>query len=220
VRIQEQLAAMFILDCSDVEIVDSSIERIGTRIKGEFHAIQADGMTLNRTTNIIVRGCRMESTWEAIDFTGASGSDFLFEDCTVVDSFASGYKVAHPKQNGRLVNCVAVRSGMVGFLIGEHSENIELLNCKALETGYPTYWQRSDGTRSPNSTGFRIDAADPGAPIPNNIRLESCAAINEQHPEAMEYGILCLPDPAGRNITMSDFEARGATLGATRGMGE
>jgi hypothetical protein len=116
------------------------------------------------------------------------------------------------------VNCVAERSGIAGFTIGGKSENIEVLDCKALENGYPYYWARSDGTRSPNSAGFRIEADDAGSPLPTNIRLDRCVAINEQHPEAMEYGILCQPDPAKHGITLGAFEAKGAKIAAIQGI--
>jgi hypothetical protein len=218
VRIQEQLVGLWISRSKDVEVQDSTVEALQVKIGARLYPIQADGMTLNHVSGIVVRGCRFAKTWEGIDFTGGAGDNFLFEDCVAEDILGWGFKVAHPKQKGRMVRCRAVRSGLGGFVIGSKSEDMSLVDCVAEETGAPGYWTNSTGKQLMVVAGMRIDRED-NLPTPRNITIERCEAINKDHPGAMDYGILCEVPLEGRNIVLIDSRATGAKIQNIRGFG-
>ena len=219
VRVQEQLVGIFVGLSSDVEILDSRIERLQTKIGDRLYPLQSDGMTIGQVKNIVIRNCDIAKAWEGIDFTGRSGQDFVFENCTVTDTIGWAFKLAHPKQNGRIIDCTAVRGGISGFLVGAESENIELTRCRALETGANGYWNKADGSRAMTISGIRIES-QAGLPTPRRIRVEHCSALNKLHPGAMDYGILCQAPRAGREITLADFTTSGAKIRDIRGFDE
>lgn len=221
VRIQEQLVGLAIRSSQNVEISDSTVEALRVSIGDRLYPLQTDGITLNRVSGITVRNCRFAKVWEGIDFTGAAGDNFVFEDCVAEDCFAYGFKLAHPKQNGKLIRCRAERSGLVGFVIGPKSENILLKECVAAETGAPGFWVSSKGEAMPVVAGIKIERAAgvdaigrslDGLATPKDITIEKCAAINKTHPETMAYGILCEAPPEGRNIVLIDSIATGAKI--------
>ena len=218
VRIQEQLVGLWISQSKDVEVQDSTVEALQIKIGGRLYPLQADGMTLNRVSGIVVRGSRFAKTWEGIDFTGGGGDNFTFEDCVVEDILGWGFKVAHPKQKGRMIRCRAVRSGLGGFVIGAKSDDMSLVDCVAEETGAPGYWTSSTGKQLMVVAGMRIDRED-NLPTPRNITIERCEAINKDHPGAMDYGILCEVPLEGRNIVLIDSHATGAKIQNIRGFG-
>lgn len=218
VRIQEQLVGLWISRSKDVEVQDSTVKALQVKIGARLYPIQADGMTLNHVSGITVRGCRFVKAWEGIDFTGGAGDNFLFEDCVAEDILGWGFKVAHPKQKGRMVRCRAVRSGLGGFVIGSKSEDMSLVDCVAEETGAPGYWTNSTGKQLMVVAGMRIDRED-NLPTPRNITIERCEAINKDHPGAMDYGILCEVPLEGRNIVLIDSRVTGAKIQSIRGFG-
>jgi acyl-CoA thioesterase-1 len=218
VRVQEQLVGLWISKSKDVEVSDSTVEALQVKIGARLYPIQADGMTLNHVSGITVRGCRFAKAWEGIDFTGGAGDNFLFEDCVAEDILGWGFKVAHPKQKGRMVRCRAVRSGLGGFVIGSKSEDMKLTDCVAEETGAPGYWTSSTGKQLMVVAGMRIEGGD-NLPTPRDITIERCAAINKDHPGAMDYGILCLSPLEGRNIVLIHSTATGAKIQNISGFG-
>ena len=218
VRIQEQLVGLWISQSKDVEVQDSTVEALQIKIGNTLYPLQADGMTLNRVSGIVVRGSRFAKTWEGIDFTGGGGDNFTFEDCVVEDILAWGFKVAHPKQKGRMIRCRAVRAGLGGFTLGAKSDDMSLVDCVAEETGAPGYWTNSTGKQLMVVAGMRIDRED-NLPTPRNITIERCEAINKDHPGAMDYGILCEVPLEGRNIVLIDSRATGAKIQNIRGFG-
>jgi lysophospholipase L1-like esterase len=218
VRVQEQLVGLWISQSKDVEISDSTVEAIQVKIGDTLYPIQADGMTLNHVSGIAVRGCRFAKAWEGIDFTGGAGDNFLFEDCVAEDILGWGFKIAHPKQKGRMVRCRALRSGLGGFVIGAKSEDMTLTDCVAEETGAPGYWTSSMGRPLMVVAGMRIQGED-NLPTPKDITIERCAAINKDHPGAMDYGILCEAKLEGRNISLIDSHASGAKIKDISGFG-
>lgn len=236
VRVQEQLVGIWISGSKDVEVSDSTVEAIQVKIGDTLYPIQADGMTLNHVSGINVRRCRFAKTWEGIDFTGGAGDNFLFEDCVAEDIFAWAYKVAHPKQNGKIIRCRAERSGLGGFVIGDKSENILLSECLAAETGAPGYWASSRGKElmnqiadGPDIAGITIQGGGgvdaigrslDGLPTPKDVTIRKCAAINTLHVGAMKYGILNKAPLEGRNIRLEDSRASGARIQDIRGFGD
>jgi len=217
VRVQEQLVGIFVGQSQDVEIVDSRIERLQTRIGDELFPLQSDGITIGQTKNIVVRNVDIEKAWEGIDFTGRSGQDFVFENCTVTDTIGWAFKLAHPKRNGRIVDCLAVRGGIAGFLVGAESENVELIRCRAVETAANGYWNASDGRRLMETAGFRIQGVA-GQALPKGIRIRESSAHNRLHPGAIDYGILCDAAGPGRDITLVDFATSGAKIQGLKGI--
>lgn len=217
VRIQEQLVGIFVLLSQDVEILDSKIEGLQTRIVDQLYPLQSDGMTINRVSNIRISNCELSKVWEGIDFTGSAGRDFVFEGCTVSDTLGWAFKLAHPKQNGKIINCTAKRAGISGFLIGGQSENIKVIDCIALETGANGYWTRADGSHVMDISGFRIDSGGADSPTPRQIKVDRCAAINRLHPGAMDYGMLSRAVLEGRDITLGEFTVEGAKVEDIRG---
>lgn len=188
VRIQEQLTGVFVTLCEDVEIADSTIARLGTMIEGKLLPWQADGMTIGRSKNVSIRRCQISDVWEGIDFTGALCEGIHEEQITISDTFSYGFKFAHPKRNGTIVDCTSIRAGMTGFIIGAESENLKFTNCRAIDTGSSGYW--TQGEPRPNIAGFRLEGgAD--SPLPLDITLEDCRAENENFAGAMAYGFVC-----------------------------
>lgn len=211
VRIQEQLVGVFVSQSEDVEIRDSRIERLQTKIGDRLYPLQSDAITIGQTKKIVVRNCEMVKAWEGIDFTGRSGQDFVFENCLVVDTIGWAFKLAHPKQNGKIIDCIAVRGGIAGFLVGAGSENVELIRCRAVETAGNGYWNKADGTRLMTMSGFRIQGSA-GQSSPRGVRIEDCSAINQIHPGAIDYGILCDAPVEGRDIKLAGFLTTGAKI--------
>jgi acyl-CoA thioesterase-1 len=220
VRIQEQLVGMFLQNSEDVVVADSRIERLGTKIGNQFYPLQCDGMTVNRVKNSVIRNCQIAKVWEGIDFTGGGGQDFVFEGCTASDTLGWAFKLAHPKQNGKIINCTAIRGGLAGFLVGGETENVTLTGCRALETGGNNYWTKADGTAVMVVSGYRIEGNGDASPLPRQIHVEHCTAINKEHPGAMEFGIFCQAKPAGRDITLNDFKCEGAKTREIEGIVE
>lgn len=65
---------------------------------------------------------------------------------------------------------------------------------------------------------MRIQGED-NLPTPKDITIERCAAINKDHPGAMDYGILCEATLEGRNIVIIDSHATGAKIADIHGFG-
>jgi hypothetical protein len=65
---------------------------------------------------------------------------------------------------------------------------------------------------------MRIEGGD-NLPTPRDITIERCAAINKDHPGAMDYGILCLSPLEGRNIVLIASRATGAKIQNISGFG-
>jgi hypothetical protein len=218
VRIQEQLAGIQIFFCDDVELLDSRVERLQTRIGERLYPLQADGMTVTNVTNFTVRNCHFSEVWEGVDFNGNSDDGFVCENCTASDAFAFGFKLAHPKRNGRLINCTALRSGGAGFVMEPELENIEFIGCQARETGASGFWTKENGQRLMTIAGFRL-GVHPSLPRPLRIMLRGCKAINAEHPGCMDFGIVCEPgiDPVDRKITATDCTVEGAKHAAIKG---
>jgi hypothetical protein len=221
VRIQEQLVGLYLQHLDDVELVDSEIHRLQTKIGGDDYPLQSDGVTINSVTHLVVRNCNISHVWEGIDFTGKAGSDFIYENCTASDNLSYGFKLAHPKQNGRLVNCRAIRNGLAGISIDSDSENITLVNCEALETGSDGYWTKSNGSRVIKIKGIRIEGKE-GLTTPKGITIDRCRAINDEYAGAMDYGIFCAPDARGpeHEIRLIDSTAKGAKIADIEGFDE
>lgn len=216
VRVQEQLVGLFIVMCEDVEVVDSTIARLGTEIAGRFFPWQADGMTINSNKNLTIRRCQISDVWEGIDFTGQGGEDFVEEDVTTTDTFSYGFKFAHGKKNGRVTRCTSIRAGMTGFLIGSECDNVTFTDCHSLETGAAGYW--TTGEVKPSVSGFRIEGVA-GSPLPRRVRLENCTAINKEFAGAMAYGFLCeanAAQPEKENVLINP-KAEGYQLGPVKG---
>jgi len=217
VRIQEQLVGIFVGVCNDVEIANTRIERLQTKIGDEYFPLQSDGITVGNTKGIVVRNTDMLRTWEGIDFTGKSGQDFLVDHCTVSDTIGWAFKMAHPKQNGRFVDCIAIRGGIAGFLVGAETDNVELTRCRAVETAGNHYWEAADGHHIMTMSGIRIQG-EADKKTPSRIRIYDCSAINTVAAGAMDYGIFCDAAAAGHDIVLGDFTTRGAKIADQKGV--
>jgi hypothetical protein len=217
VRVQEQLVGIFVGQCKDVEIRDSRIEGLQVKIGGQMYPLQSDAITIGNTQGVVVRNTDMAKAWEGIDFTGQSGRDFLFENCTVTDTIGWAFKLAHPKQNGKIVDCLAIRGGIAGFLVGAQSENVELIRCRAIETAANGYWKHSDGHHIMAMSGFRIQG-EPNLATPRGIHLRDCLAVNQLAPGAIDYGILCEAPADKQDITLNGFTSVGAKLADLKGI--
>jgi len=213
VRIQEQVAGLQVLYCDDVQLLDSRVAKLQTKIGDRLYPLQSDGVTVANVTNFIVRNCHFYEVWEGIDFTGNRDEGFVCEDCTASDTLTFGFKLAHPKRNGKMINCTSHRAGGAGFVMEPEVENIEFIRCRALETGANGFWTTDDGRRLMTIAGFRL-GANPALPTPARIKFENCTAINTSHPDAMDFGFLCEPgiNPADREITAIDCTAKGAKV--------
>ncbi|MBB5040140.1 right-handed parallel beta-helix repeat-containing protein [Prosthecobacter dejongeii] len=185
VRVQEQLTGITIGNCEDVELINSRIERIGTRVDGKFLPWQADGVTVGGVKGLVMRDCVITNTWEGIDLTGKGADGFLQENIQISDSFSYGFKYAHPQKNGRVINCTSERAGFRSFTIGSECENISFINCAALETGVQGYWVRP-GRASNGIAGFELGFDKTRSP--RNITLKDCRAENVQSLETLEFG--------------------------------
>lgn len=219
VRIQEQVSGLHVRDCEDVELLDSKIERLQTKIDGKLYALQADGTTMASIKNLKIHDCHFANVWEGIDFTAQSGENFLFEDNTATDTFTFGFKLAHPKHDGKMINCTSYRAGNAGFIMEPEMENIEFIKCHAVETGANGYWTKADGSRLMTTGGFRLDTRS-GLPTPLRIKFDGCSATNTNHPSTMDYGFICEGgiDPADRHIIATDCTAEGAKVKAIQGI--
>ncbi|MES2506385.1 MAG: right-handed parallel beta-helix repeat-containing protein [Verrucomicrobiota bacterium] len=216
VRVQEQLTGMTIGNSEDVEVIHSRIERIGTHIDGKFLPWQADGVTVGGVKGLVMRDCVITNTWEGIDLTGKGVDGFVQENIRISDSFAYGFKYAHPQKNGKVINCTSERAGFRSFTIGSESENIEFINCAALETGVQGYWVRP-GRPSNGIAGFELGFGD--GLSPRNITLKDCRAENVQFPQAMEFGFSTsdrVRNPE-LNIRLINPKTVGATIRAIDG---
>lgn len=209
VRVQEQLTGLTLTQSEDVEIINSRIERIGTRIEGRFEPWQADGATISGVKNLTMRHCVISQVWEGIDFTGKGVDGFLQEDIHISDTFAYGFKYAHPQKNGRVVNCTSTRAGFKSFIIGSECENIEFIGCTALETGVDSRWKKPDRERN-GISGFELDFD--AEHTPRHITLRDCRAENVTSPNQMDFGFLTSDrarDPA-LGIRLINPTAKGA----------
>jgi len=218
VRVQEQLVGIFMGLSSDIQVTNSKIRRLQTSISGGLYPLQSDGMTIGNTQHIKIDHCDLSRTWEAIDFTGKSGEDLEVTHCTAADTIGWAFKIAHPKQHVRYADCIATRGGIAGFLIGADSDDVQLLRCQALETGGNQYWTRADGSHIMRLSGIRIQGTA-NSPTPRHIHIDDCTAINDEHPGAIDYGILCeAPDPEARDIKLTNFKTRGAKIKDVQGL--
>lgn len=209
VRVQEQLTGLTLTYSEDVEIVNSRIERIGTRIEGKFVPWQADGATISGVKNLTMRDCVITQVWEGIDFTGKGVDGFLQENIRISDTFAYGFKYAHPQRNGRVLNCTSTRAGFKSFIIGSECENIEFTGCAALETGVGSPWKRPGRERN-GISGFELDFD--ALHSPKNIILRDCRAENAESPDEMDVGFLTsdrAKDPA-HGIRLINATVKGA----------
>jgi len=218
VRVQEQLVGLVLAQSEDVEIVNSRVERIGTTIDGKFLPWQADGLTVSGVKNFTMRDCVIAETWEGIDFTGRGVDGFVQENIRITDSFAYGFKYAHPQKNGKVINCVSERAAFKGFIIGSESENIEFINCVARETGSAKYWHREGRPRN-GIAGFDLNFDQEHSP--RNITLKDCRAENVEFP-TMEFGFLT-SDRARQpehNVQLINPKTTGATIRAIDGFAQ
>lgn len=211
VRVQEQLTGMTLGDCEDVEILNTRVERIGTTVGGEFLPWQADAVTISGIKGLVMRDCVISQAWEGIDFTGYGVDGFVQENIHISDTFAYGFKYAHPQKNGKVINCTSVRADYRSFTIGAECENIEFINCAALETGSVGRWVREGRDRN-GICGFEL-SFDNGH-RPKNITLKDCRAENMTYPKTMEVGF-GTSDLAGlpeHNIRLINPKVMGATV--------
>lgn len=187
VRIQEQTNGIVLSNAEDVEIVNCRVERIGAMVEGKFYPWQADGFTMGAVKNLVMRDCTISDVWEGIDLTGQGVDGFVQENITISDTFAFGFKYAHPQKNGKVVNCVSTRAGLAGYTIGSESENIEFINCQALETGADSHWVVKG--RPDAIAGFEV--MGDGVQNARNITIKDCVAENKKFRKAMAYGFRC-----------------------------
>ncbi|SKA92359.1 N terminal extension of bacteriophage endosialidase [Prosthecobacter debontii] len=216
VRVQEQLTGMTIGSSDDVEITNSRIERIGTKVDGKFLPWQADGVTVSGVKNLVMRDCVITSTWEGIDLTGQGVDGFVQENIRISDSFAYGFKYAHPQKNGKVINCVSEHAAYRSFTIGAECENIEFIHCVARETGSKNYWRR-EGRERNGIYGFELGFQEDASP--QNITFKDCRAENVAFPTTMECGF-GTSDRAAKpelNIRLIHPKVVGATLRAVDG---
>lgn len=212
VRIQEQISGLEIYDCKNVELLDSRIDRIQTKIGNTLLPLQTDGVTINKGSHIHVKNCHISQTWEGIDFTGTYGDHFLYADCTSADNFTFAFKLAHPKRDGKMVNCTAYRSGNAGFVLEPEMENIEFINCHAFETGSNGYWTKDDGSRVMTIGGFRL-FTNRNLPEPLRVKFEQCSAINAANPGSMDFGFA---SDGGIDLVKREIIATGCTVKGAR----
>ncbi len=190
VRVQEQVTGLTLVNGTNVEMVDCRIERIGTKIDGVFVPWQADGMTISGIKRLTIRDCYISQVWEGIDLTGQGNDGFIQENITIADTFAYGFKYAHPQKNGKVSNCEAVRAGLSGFTIGDESENLAFYNCVARETGSKPYWYRNGLPKG--IAGFVVAG--------RNVLLKDCVSENKEFPNAMDFGFI-VDVPSGESAT-------------------
>ena len=169
--------------------------------------------------HLTVRRCHFANVWEGIDFTANVGEDFFYEDNTTSDTFTFGFKLAHPKQNGKMVNCTSYGAGNTGFVMEPEMENIEFIHCHAVETGANGYWTKEDGSRLMTTAGFKLDTRN-RAVTPLRVTFDKCTAINTNHPSTMDFGFICDDgiDPAKRQIIAIDCAVQGARVKGIQGI--
>lgn len=218
-RVQEQIAGVFVMESTDVQLLDSKFERLQTKIGDQFYPLQADGVTMIKITNLVVKNCQFSTVWEGIDLTGGMSDGIVVEDCTATDTLTFGFKLAHPKRNAKLINCTASRAGLAGFVMEPEVENIEFIDCRALETGASGYWIREDGQLEAAIQGFRL-GTNPALPTPNRVTFQRCAALNTSFPNTMAIGFCCEGgiDPAERQIRAVNCTVVGAVAKDFEGM--
>ncbi|MEN3942210.1 right-handed parallel beta-helix repeat-containing protein [Prosthecobacter sp. SYSU 5D2] len=211
VRVQEQLTGLTLGDCANVEILNTRVERIGSIVDGEFLPWQADAMTISGVKGLVMRDCEISQAWEGIDFTGQGVDGFIQENIHIRDTFAYGFKYAHPQKNGKVINCTSERADYRSFTIGAECENIEFINCAALETGLHGRWVREGRARN-GIAGFDL-SFDEGH-SPRNITLRDCRAENVAYPKTMEVGFSTSDraQKAELNIRLINPTVIGATL--------
>jgi hypothetical protein len=200
-------------DCDDVQLLDSKVARLQTKLGSKLIPLQSDGVTVANVRNIAVRNCHVSEVWEGIDFSDTSGEDFIYENCIASDTFTFGFKLAHPKRNGRMINCKSYRAGAAGFVMEPEVENVEFIQCDALETGSNGYWTKDDGSRLMTTGGFRLGTRV-GLPTPVRIKFDRCTAINTNQPTTMDFGFACDGgfDAAKREIIAVGCTAKGARV--------
>lgn len=219
VRVQEQLTGLALVSCNEVQLVDSRVARLQTKIGDRLYPLQADGVTVGHVRDFVVRNCHFSEVWEGIDFTYNSGENFVYENCTTSDTLVFGFKLAHPKRNGKLIDCTSYRAGGAGFVMEPEVENVEFIRCQAVETGAGGYWTTDDGRRLMTIAGFRLDTRS-GLPTPRHIKFDMCQAINTTYPGAMDFGFLCGSDidPAERDVRAIDCTSEGERVSDVRGI--
>jgi hypothetical protein len=212
-RIREQITGLEVRDCADVNLLDSKIARLQTKLGGKLIPLQSDGVTLANVTKIRVRNCDVSEVWEGIDFSDIRGEDFVYENCTATDTFTFGFKLAHPKRNGKMINCTSYRAGDAGFVMEPEVQNVEFIQCHALETGSNGYWTKDDGSRIMTTGGFRLGTRA-GLPTPTHIKFDRCTAINTNQPTTMDFGFACDGgfDAAEREIIAVGCTTQGARV--------
>jgi hypothetical protein len=218
-RVREQLAGLLVADASDVQLVDSKVERLQTEIGGRLYPLQADGVTVTGVTNLLVRNCQFSRVWEGIDITGDLCDGIVCEDCRATDTLTFGFKLAHPKRNARLINCTSYRAGNTGFVMEPEVENIQFIRCRALETGANGYWMKEDGGRLATIKGFSL-GTNPSLPTPLRVTFENCMAVNKKAPSTLDIGFLCEGgiDPVEREIRAVNCTVMGANVKDIQGI--
>jgi hypothetical protein len=217
-RVREQLAGLLIVDTKDVQILNSKVERLQTKIENRLYPLQADGITITGVTNLVVRNCQLSRVWEGIDITGSLCDGILVEDCTSNDTLTFGFKLAHPKRNARLINCTAIKAGNTGFVMEPEVENIEFIRCRALETGGNGYWLKDDGQRLGSTKGFALSTKS-DLPTPKRVTFENCMAINKKS-QTLDIGFLCegAINPIEREIRAINCKVSGAQIKDIQGI--
>jgi hypothetical protein len=185
VRIQEQANGVVISESDDVHFTDSRIDRVGAMVEGVFYPWQADGMSIGSVTNLVIKDCKISNVWEGIDMTGQGNDGFVHENVETSDTFAYGFKYAHPQKNGKVINCTATRANFHAFTISDKSENIEFVNCVAKDTGMLPYWWRNGSSK--HIGAFIVDGNGQDR-FAKNIVFRDCVAINTNTPSTLGVG--------------------------------
>lgn len=218
-RVREQIYGLLVMQATDVQLLDSKVERLQTKIGDQLYPLQADGVAVTDTTNLVVKNCHFTTVWEGIDMTGGMCDGIVVEDCTATDTLMFGFKLAHPKRNAKLINCTALRAGLSGFVMGAEMENIHFINCQALETGGSGYCLGDDGQPHAGISGFNL-ATNPALQTPVHVKFERCAALNTSFPNTMAIGFICegVIDPVEHDIRAVNCQVVGAMEKDFQGM--
>jgi hypothetical protein len=117
--------------------------------------------------------------------TGQGNDGFVHENVETSDTFAYGFKYAHPQKNGKVINCTATRANFHAFTISDKSENIEFVNCVAKDTGMLPYWWRNGSSK--HIGAFIVDGNGQDR-FAKNIVFRDCVAINTNTPSTLGVG--------------------------------
>ncbi|WP_442484548.1 right-handed parallel beta-helix repeat-containing protein [Aeoliella sp. SH292] len=218
-RVREQIAGLYISATNNVQVLDSTIARLQTRIGDQMYPLQADGATLTGVSNVLIRNCQFSEVWEGIDLTGQLSENFVFEDCTASDTLTFGFKLAHPKRHGKLVNCTSYRAGNTAFVMESEVEDIEFVNCHARETGANGYWTKEGHERLATIKGFGM-STNPEQSTPARVSFVDCSAENIESPLVMDFGFFCEDgiDPATRSIVAISCTVKGERVKGIQGI--